>query len=321
MGITVDQATWALQKRGAESPHPPRVRETPISHPSGFSGNSTLRLRGQSRHPSGVLGDSSFEALGPMLPIHQRFRDAAGPTFRSESQVPDATPAPGPPRRRAGGSPRGAPGIPGRPAAVVERVLMPLSGRPAEAGPGWGRGLAAREGPAGGAGPWPPQWPGPPPPAGLYTAAKFRLRPEFVPIRDAFPPPAPWPGPRARRVYKAWAGPAAARRAVPARPCPPAAPRCPKSRRPRVQAMALSEPILPSFSTFASPCRERGLQEVRAAAPRGRRLRAVERGLRGSRTQAAGTVGLEQWSVRGGDDRLRVTERRWRGLQAQGSRT
>uniref|UniRef100_A0A2K6BZW0 KLF transcription factor 2 n=1 Tax=Macaca nemestrina TaxID=9545 RepID=A0A2K6BZW0_MACNE len=27
--------------------------------------------------------------------------------------------------------------------------------------------------------------------------------------------------------------------------------------------MALSEPILPSFSTFASPCRERGLQEVR----------------------------------------------------------
>uniref|UniRef100_A0A8W4F7V3 KLF transcription factor 2 n=1 Tax=Sus scrofa TaxID=9823 RepID=A0A8W4F7V3_PIG len=28
--------------------------------------------------------------------------------------------------------------------------------------------------------------------------------------------------------------------------------------------MALSEPILPSFSTFASPCRERGLQEARS---------------------------------------------------------
>uniref|UniRef100_A0A5F8G785 Uncharacterized protein n=1 Tax=Monodelphis domestica TaxID=13616 RepID=A0A5F8G785_MONDO len=27
--------------------------------------------------------------------------------------------------------------------------------------------------------------------------------------------------------------------------------------------MALSEPILPSFATFASPCRERGFQEVR----------------------------------------------------------
>ncbi|DAA28240.1 TPA: Kruppel-like factor-like [Bos taurus] len=46
------------------------------------------------------------------------------------------------------------------------------------------------------------------------------LRPELVPIRDAFPPPPPWPGPRARRAYKAWAGPAAARRAVPARPRP-----------------------------------------------------------------------------------------------------
>lgn len=146
---------------------------------------------------------------------------------------------------------------------------MPLSGRRAEAGPGWGRGLAAQEGPAGGAGLWPPQWPGPPPPAGLYTAAKFRLRPELVPIRDAFPPPPPWPSPRVRRVYKAWAGPAAARRAVPARPCPPSAHQCPKSRRPRVQAMALSEPILPSFSTFASPCRERGLQEVRAAGTAG----------------------------------------------------
>lgn len=33
--------------------------------------------------------------------------------------------------------------------------------------------------------------------------------------------------------------------------------------------MALSEPILPSFSTFASPCRERGLQEVRAAGASG----------------------------------------------------
>lgn len=202
---------------------------------------------------------------GPIRPIHQGSREAAGAHVPLRVPVPDATPAPGPPRLRAGGSPRGAPGIPGCPAAVVERVLMPSPRRRAEAGRVWGRGLAAREGPASGAGPWPPQWPGPPPPAGLYTAAKFRLRPELVPIRDAFPLPPPWPGPRARRVYKAWAGPAAARRAVPARRAPSAAHRCPKSRRSPVPAMALSEPILPSFSTFASPCRERGLQEVRAA--------------------------------------------------------
>nr|XP_020764291.1 Krueppel-like factor 2 [Odocoileus virginianus texanus] len=46
--------------------------------------------------------------------------------------------------------------------------------------------------------------------------------------------------------------------------------------------MALSEPILPSFSTFASPCRERGLQEVRAAGTAGGGggwLRVAERGL------------------------------------------
>lgn len=85
------------------------------------------------------------------------------------------------------------------------------------------------------------QWPPPPPPPGLYTAAKFRLSSELVPIRDAFPPPPPGPPPRAGRAYKAWAERAAAH---------------------TIPAMALSEPILPSFATFASPC-ERGLQEVR----------------------------------------------------------
>ena len=68
----------------------------------------------------------------------------------------------------------------------------------------------------------------------------------------------------------------------------------PNPRQPQVPTMALSEPILPSFSTFASPCRERGLQEVRAAGTAGGGggwLRVAERGLRGRRTQAAGTAG------------------------------
>lgn len=200
------------------------------------------------------------------------------------------------------GAHEGTAGIPERHAAVVRRVLTPSPGRRAGAGPGGRRGLAVRaRGRAGRAGPWRPQWPRPPPPpAGLYTAAKFRLRPELVPIRDAFPPPPPWPGPRARRAYKAWAGPAAARRAVPARPRPDQPgfgqplTGVPNPRQPQVPAMALSEPILPSFSTFANPCRERGLQEVRAAGTAGGGggwLRVAERGLRGRRTQAAGTAG------------------------------
>lgn len=209
--------------------------------------------------------------LGTPLSRWDPFSPSSGIPGGRGAHVQLRVPGPGcHPRSRSslsarGRVPTGAPGIPGRPAAVVERVLMPSPGRRAEAGRDWGRGLAALEGPASGAGPWPPQWPGPLPPAGLYTAAKFRLRPELVPIRDAFPLPPPWPGPRARRVYKAWAGPAAARRALPARRAPPAAHWCPKPCRPQVPAMALSEPILPSFSTFASPCRERGLQEVRAA--------------------------------------------------------
>lgn len=124
-----------------------------------------------------------------------------------------------------------------------------------------------------------PQWVPPPPPPGLYTAAKFRLSPELVPIRDAFPPPPPGPPPRAGCAYKAWAGRAAAH---------------------TVSAMALSEPILPSFATFASPC-ERGLQEVRAMGDRGwwgskgpgHRMWAQRRGLgmASSREQTAGGGG------------------------------
>lgn len=170
---------------------------------------------------------------------------------------------------------------------------MPSPGRHAGADPGGGRGLVAREGPAIGAGPWRPQWPGPPPPASLYTAAKFRLRPEFVPIRDAFPPPLPWPSPRARRVYKAWAGPAAARRAVPARLCP-------TSRSPVSESASASGPghgaerahpaVLLHFRQPVSRARPAGGEGGRDRG--GGRLRVVELGLRGSRTQAAGMTDL-----------------------------
>lgn len=71
-----------------------------------------------------------------MHPIHRGSQEATGPSQSPRS--PDAAPAPVPPRQRAGGSARGAPGIPGLPAAVVERVLMPSPGRHAGAGPGRG---------------------------------------------------------------------------------------------------------------------------------------------------------------------------------------
>lgn len=166
---------------------------------------------GQSRQSSGVLG-TPLRRWGPFSPDIRDPQRPRDPAFHSESRVPDAASAPGP---RAGGSPRGAPGIPGRHAAVVERVLTRRlgdgRGRAREGGAAW----RYARGRPGCAEPWRPQWPRPPPPAGLYTAAKFRLRPELVPIRDAFPPPPLWPGPRARRAYKAWAGPAAGRRASP----------------------------------------------------------------------------------------------------------
>lgn len=70
--------------------------------------------------------------------------------------------------------------------------------------------------------------------------------------------------------------------------------------------MALSEPILPSFSTFASPCRERGLQEVRAAGTSGaaRTGGGQDRGRRGRLAQGSKNVGCG------------VVERRRRGLRA-----
>lgn len=71
-----------------------------------------------------------------------------------------------------------------------------------------------------------------------------------------------------------------------------------------VPAMALSEPILPSFATFASPC-ERGLQEVRAARVLGRRGSGVPghrvqgRVLEMTRAGVLTAGGVEDLKVRG----------------------
>lgn len=165
----------------------------------------------------------------------------------------------------------GARGVPrgSRPAAVVQCVLTPLPRRRG-GGPGPGRearpvdsrGTGRAQGPGGRSGQSCRR-----PPAyilRLNLGCARSSSPSGTRFRRRRLGPAP-----AHRGYKAWAG-----RLRPAEPSPPAcaplvAHRCPKPRQPRVPAMALSEPILPSFSTFASPCRERGLQEVRAAGTAG----------------------------------------------------
>lgn len=175
-------------------------------------------------HP-GFCGPLKLEPISPSVKGSGEAAKPCAPLSFREAPTPPPLQVPG---MLAQAGARGARGIPGRHAAVVERVLTTSPGRPAGAGPGEGEArpwLRAR-GRAVSAGPRPPQWPRPPPPAGLYTAAKFRLRPELVPIRDAFPPPPLWPGPRARRAYKAWGGPG---RGPQSRPRPPA----PRPARPR----------------------------------------------------------------------------------------
>lgn len=208
-----------------------------------------------------------------------------------------------PPCPHAGGSPtKRTAGIPERHAAVVQRVLTPSPGRRAGAGPG-GRGLAAgARGRAGRAGPWRPRWHGRRrrPPA--YTAAKFRLRPELVPIRDAFPPPPPlWPGPAPRPIRLGRARPR------PAEPSPPArAPTSPASGSLSPVSESASAPgpshgaeraHPPSFSTFANPCREARPAGGGRRGPRGRRRRlapeVAERGCKGGERRRQRHGGLQ----------------------------
>lgn len=171
-----------LRTPGPTSPCPV-ILGTPFPH--------LRRLRGYprpSRRPRGPgLGDPPLPTLG------------------ASGDVPDAAPvprAPAGPRARAGGEPGCPRGDPGR--AVLCARCCPVAGATAGGGPG-GRGRPGRAaaGPGGRSGRG-----GRRPPAFIPRLNLGRA--ELVPIRDAFPPPPPWPGPPRQPPYKA--GPAAPRR-------------------------------------------------------------------------------------------------------------
>lgn len=226
------------------------------------------------------------------LPTHRGSREAPGPALRPESRVP----GPGCRLRsrssvsHAGGSPRGAPGIPGRPAAVVQRVLTPS--------PGDGRGRArrlARGRPAARS------------PGGRSGHGR-RRPPAYIPrlnlgcTRSSSPS-----GTRFRRRRL---GPAPARAAPirpgrarprPAEPSPPrparlraAAPWCPEPASAPAPGHGAERAHPAVFLHFRQPVpRARPAGGEGGRDSEGGRLRAADHGLRGSRTQAAGAAGSQ----------------------------